>query len=406
MIDLPKEFIALFPGQGSQYVGMGKKLCKKSRTADEIFNRANEILNLDIKKICFDGDENELRKTEICQPAVLTVSIAYYRTFIEYYNIEPIAAAGHSLGEYAALTASGCLSFEDSLKIVKKRGEYMQAAAEEMNGSMCAVIGSDSQTIKDVLDSYKGRNIYIANYNSPRQTVLSGSRQDIEEISKVFESKGIRSIELNVGGAFHSPLMKTAGDKLEFILDKYKFNKFKFPVMSNVSARPHRLESIKEKLKMQVCTSVKWNESINYLLTNNPEDIFIEFGPKSVLKNLNKNINLNLKKNTFAIEDDNEIISLYFNEKNIINNSKINKIKKCYDAIICTRNKVCPTEKYEQYIIKNADIIKKIYQLCKNGEQTISEDDIREAIVITKEILKAKGMNRNEWNLQLKEILS
>ncbi|MBU1035530.1 ACP S-malonyltransferase [bacterium] len=284
----------VFPGQGSQKIGMGKDLIENYPEAKILFNKANTALKeegVDIGKICFEGPEEELKNTVNAQPAILTISTILYK-LLRKNKIKPSIVAGHSLGEYSALVASSAIKFEDAVKLVRKRGEYMQSATPAGTGSMLAIIGLGKDEISKMCEEINDVGIIeIANYNSPTQIVVSGEIKALEKLSVMAKEKGARMvIPLKVSAPFHSSLMETAKENLARYLEKVKINNPKIPVSCNVSAGYiNNKEEVKSALIKQMTHPVKWVDSI---IKMNSEGInyFIEVGPGQVLKGLIKQI--------------------------------------------------------------------------------------------------------------------
>lgn len=274
----------LFPGQGSQAVGMGKDFYALAPPAREIFMKADEALRFKISKLCFEGPEAELKLTENTQPALLTVS------FIAYLLLgkEPQIAAGHSLGEYSALVAAGCLRFEDAILLVHKRGKYMQEAVAVGEGAMAAVLGADFKEVESALQKIGKGVVEIANWNSQEQIVIAGEREAVKEALILINPP--RSVILPVSAPFHCRLMKSAEEKLSSDLDQVEFRDLKFPVITNVDARIiHRGEEARDALKRQVTRPVLWYSSMEKLGQEKVE-VLVELGPGRVLSGLAKRI--------------------------------------------------------------------------------------------------------------------
>lgn len=284
----------VFPGQGSQKVGMGKDLIENYPEAEILLNRANEALKeerVDIGKICFEGPEEELKNTVNAQPAILTVSTILYK-LLRKNKIEPSIVAGHSLGEYSALVASSAIKFEDAVKLVRKRGEYMQSATPTGSGSMLAIIGLEKDEISEMYEKIKDIGIVeIANHNSPTQIVVSGEIKALERLAIMAKDKGARmAIPLKVSAPFHSSFMETAKENLARYLEKVKIDNPKIPVSCNVTGDYiHHKEGIKSALIEQMTHPVKWVDSIKKM-SSEGINCFIEVGPGKVLKGLIKQI--------------------------------------------------------------------------------------------------------------------
>ncbi|ASZ61347.1 ACP S-malonyltransferase [Bacillus subtilis] len=293
----------LFPGQGSQFIGMGKELYEQVPAAKRLFDEADETLETKLSSLIFEGDAEELTLTYNAQPALLTTSIAVLEKFKES-GITPDFTAGHSLGEYSALVAAGALSFKDAVYTVRKRGEFMNEAVPAGEGAMAAILGMDAETLKRVTDKVteEGNLVQLANLNCPGQIVISGTAKGVELASELAKENGAkRAISLEVSGPFHSELMKPAAEKLKEVLDACDIKDADVPVISNVSADVMTEKAdIKEKLIEQLYSPVRFEESINKLIAEGVTT-FIEIGPGKVLSGLVKKVNRRLK--TIAVSD-------------------------------------------------------------------------------------------------------
>jgi len=284
----------VFPGQGSQKIGMGKDLVENYPEAKVLLNKANEALNeerVDLGKICFEGPEEELKNTVNAQPAILTISTILYK-LLRKNKIKPSIVAGHSLGEYSALVASSAIKFEDAVKLVRKRGEYMQSATPAGTGSMLAIIGLEKNEISEMCEKIKDIGIVeIANHNSPTQIVVSGEINALEKLSVMAKEKGAKmAVPLNVSAPFHSSFMETAKENLASYLEKVKINTPRIPISCNVTADYIiTKEEVRSALIKQMTHPVKWVDSI---MKMNSEGIncFIEVGPGKVLRGLIRQI--------------------------------------------------------------------------------------------------------------------
>ncbi len=284
----------LFAGQGSQYVGMGKDIYSQTSEAREVYNRANEILDFDLSDICFNGKQEELNKTSICQPAILVTSIAILRAFKARSNgdVTCHAVAGLSLGEYTALVFTNSISFEDALQLVYKRGQFMQEACDKEKGSMASIIGLEESRVEEICKEAKQYGeICAANYNSPGQIVISGKEEAVQKAMAIAKEKGARAvIPLKVSGAFHSALMSPASSKLAKEIEKTNVSKAEIPVMTNTNAKYiSEPDDIKSSLIKQLDNPVRWSHSIQNLIGDGIEE-FYEIGPGKVLSNLLRKI--------------------------------------------------------------------------------------------------------------------
>ena len=280
----------IFPGQGAQYAGMGKELYEAYPEAKEVFDKASEILKFDLTKLCFEGPKEELTLTSNSQVAILVHSIAALKVLEKNKAEEflPKFALGLSLGEYTSLVASECLTFEDALKLVRKRGKFMEAASQKNPGKMACIIGMEPDELEKLC---KGFGCEIANINAPGQVVISGSPSSVELTASMAKEKGAkRAIMLDVSGAFHSSLMTPAKEKLEKEINAITFNSPKYPIISNVTAEPTtNPEEIKENLITQVNSKTLLAASIQYVASQGVKT-YLEIGPGSVLKGLLRRI--------------------------------------------------------------------------------------------------------------------
>jgi [acyl-carrier-protein] S-malonyltransferase len=274
----------VFPGQGSQKVGMGKDFLERSSLAKELFARADDSLGFKISEVCFEGPEDKLRLTSYTQPALLAVSYIAFRLL----EREPGLAAGHSLGEYSALVAAGSLTFEDALRLVHKRGRYMQEAVPVGVGAMAAIMGPTIAGIESALLQVKSGTVQIANWNSDDQIVIAGHKEAVEDAVALI--KGGRAVMLPVSAPFHSALMKSAEERLSADLDEVKFGDLRFPVVTNVDAKIIRHgEEARDALKRQVSRPVLWQSSMRVFQQEGAETV-VEVGPGKVLISLMKRI--------------------------------------------------------------------------------------------------------------------
>lgn len=287
----------IYPGQGSQYCGMGKDLFDSSNEAKRMFEAANKILDFEITNIMFGQDIDELKKTKVTQPAIFIHSVILSKIL----NFKPQIVAGHSLGEFSALVASKALNYEDALFLVSKRANAMEEACIKFPGTMAAVIGLNVDLIESICEKVGGI-IKTANYNCPGQVVISGEKNSIESACEILKKNGARrAIILPVGGAFHSPLMTSAKNKLAMEIEKIKFNTPSCPIYQNFSNNPETdPEKIKFNLIEQMTSPVKWTQCVEKMIKNGANK-FVEVGPGKVLQGLVKKINSSVEISSAVI---------------------------------------------------------------------------------------------------------
>lgn len=298
----------IFPGQGSQKVGMGLDLANEYAACKEIFEKADKRLEFSLSEIIFSGPAETLKKTENTQPALLTTSVAIL-TLLKEHGISADYVAGHSLGEYTALVAAEAMTFEDAVYTVRKRGLFMEEAVPSGQGAMAAVLGMERDALESVTKEVtkKGDLVQLANLNCPGQIAISGTKAGVEKASALAKEKGARRvIPLEVSGPFHSALMKPAAEKLESVLNEVVISNAKVPVIANVTADTmQEADDIKQKLIEQIYSPVLWEDSVRKLLELGV-DTFVEIGPGSVLSGLVRKVDRNVK--TYALSDKDSVM--------------------------------------------------------------------------------------------------
>lgn len=278
----------IFPGQGSQFKGMGLDLYQSSDSAKTFFDQANDILGFDITKIMFEGTDEELKQTNVTQPAIFIHSVVLAKISEDF---SPNMVAGHSLGEFSALVAAGALSFDDGLRLVAKRADAMQKACLLRPSTMAAILGLDDKTIEEICAGITDEIVVPANYNCPGQVVISGTIEGVEKACELLKAAGAkRALLLQVGGAFHSPLMEPAREELAAAINDAQFQSPLCPVYQNVNAKPAtEISVIKENLIAQLTAPVRWTQSVEQMVADGA-GLFIECGPGKVLQGLVKKI--------------------------------------------------------------------------------------------------------------------
>lgn len=282
----------VFPGQGAQFVGMGKDLYENNPLAKELFEKANDILGYRITDIMFDGTDEELKQTKVTQPAVFLHSVIKALCLGEEFK--PNMVAGHSLGEFSALVAAGAISFEDGLKLVYARAMAMQKACDMAPSTMAAIVGLDDEVIEKICEEVSGADgvVVAANYNCPGQLVISGNIEAVNAACEKLKAAGAkRALPLKVGGAFHSPLMQPAKDELQAAIEKTEFKAPLCPIYQNVDGKPHtEPEEIKANLIAQLTSSVRWTSCVKNMIEDGADD-FTECGPGKALQGMIARIN-------------------------------------------------------------------------------------------------------------------
>ena len=307
-------FSVIFPGQGSQIVGMGKEFYDKFELVKSLFKEADETLNYSISKLILEGPKEELDLTANTQPAIFLISYSIFNVIKKEFNIDLNKAkffAGHSLGEYTALACAGALDFASTLKILKLRGSAMQKAVPKGEGGMLAILGSDINTIEKYFEENKSQyECFIANDNSNGQIVASGTLENINKLSKDLTSKNIKNIKLPVSAPFHCNLMNKATELMKSEIEKLEFKNFQTPLISNVTAVEIKDNSVlKNLLIQQIESRVRWRESVLYMINKGVKQ-FVEIGPGKVLSGLIKRIDKNVKISAINKEEDISIIKL------------------------------------------------------------------------------------------------
>ena len=290
----------VFPGQGAQFSGMGKDLYENSAKAKELFHQANEIMGFDIMKIMFQGTDEELKQTKVTQPAIFLHSTILATCLGE--SFQPDMVAGHSLGEFSSLVANKCISFEDGLKLVAQRAIAMQKACEIEPSTMAAILGLEDEVVERICAEISGV-VVPANYNCPGQLVISGSVSAVEEAcAKLSEAGAKRALILQVGGAFHSPLMEPAREELAAAIEKTVFNQPICPVYQNVTANAvSNPDEIKKNLVLQLTAPVRWTQTMQQMLADGATEV-IEVGPGKVLQGLFKKVDREISTVSAALD--------------------------------------------------------------------------------------------------------
>lgn len=385
-----KKIALLFPGVGSQYVGMSKSLYENFPIFKETVDEAGDILSMDISELFFSPEKKEeLNRLENAQAALLTASIATYRVFMREIGIRPHFCMGHSLGEYSALCAAGVIRFPDALKLVRDRALVVNEAAKGIDGTMMWVINLDVEILEEVCRESQGeeRVLYISAYDSPVQASISGNTDVLMKVAKKLEDKGAIVYPLKLSGPFHCPLMKQASDKMKPILQQYNYEQPDYTVIANRNAAPYNgAESVVDNLSLQLISPIRWKASIDYLLEQGT-GIGIEIGPKNVLKFL-------MAKNTDAIKtyitNSNTDLDVISDELLVKEDEYLRIIGKCLGAAVSTKNNCDNNEEYEEKVIKPYRGVEAIFNQFTESGKRPGSDHVKTAIQMLRAVLAAK----------------
>lgn len=392
----------LFPGQGSQYIGMGKSLTEEFPVARRTFEEADEVLKIKLSSLCFEDESSKLTRTEYTQPALLTASVAAYRVYMDEIGLQPDYAAGHSLGEFAALTCSGAISFADTLQIVRHRGLLMQEVDPNGLGVMTAIGQADRKRAEElcVQISTKEKPVVIGCYNAPEQLVLSGHQEAVNKVAERLGTEGVTINPLKVSSSFHSPMMKPAADQFNKILSTYSFSPGDYPVISNVTALPHESDHLMELLTRQMTEPVRWQESIEYLQLQNVK-IAIELGPKQVLQNVMKKITDSIITVSLGEASDIPKAKGVFNRED----TEPSFIGKCLAIAVATKNRNWDNEAYRTGVIEPYQKVKQLAMQLDQTKQAPTREQIAGALLMLRSVFETKKTPLSEQQKRMKQLL-
>lgn len=389
----------LFSGQGSQYVGMGKQIFERSKIASDIFDEASDALSFDLKKLCMEGSKEELTLTCNAQPAILTTSVAMYK-MCEEEGIRADIMAGHSLGEISALTCSMGINFADAVKLVRKRGEFMQQAVPEGKGAMIAVRTRDVEKVQEICKevSQNEKKAAISNYNSKVQYVVSGDKEAVDAVAKSLEKEGIRVSYLNVSAPFHSPLMQPAADMFLEELKKYTYHDLCVPVLSNVTGKPYEgKEAIIENLTRQIVEPVQWIKCMGYLKMNMVTHA-VEAGPGNVLKSLMRHNISDIK--TYALDKPDQVDKL----KEYIEKTTIPFLSRAMGIAVATRNQNWSEDEYQKGVVEPYTKISQMQEKIEQENRKATKEEMEEALNMLKQVFETKKVSKDEQEMRLKQL--
>lgn len=392
-----KKKVAMFPGQGSVYVGMCKELFKEYDIARETFQEASDAIGMDMKELCLEGDLKELTKTEHSQPAILTASVASFRVLEKEFGFRPQFYAGHSLGEFSALTCAGYIPFGDAVRLVKKRGELMRDAAKGSEGIMSAVGKVPKNEIISVCEdiSTPGHIVCVSNYNSLKQNVISGHKEAVMEAEKRLADLGASVKRLNVSAPFHSPLMQPALEQFKAVLQGYRFVDSGKAVLSNVTAQPHIFAEIKERLAQQLISPVRWQETVEYLKAQQIR-VAVDVGPGKVLRNLMFDNFPSIRSLSYDVADDAREF------EKLLGNEKVTPfISRCMGQAVATRNLCNDAQTYETEIMEPYRQLQILQQTVEAEERAASVEEMKIARELLLRIFKGKQVPAQEQAARL-----
>lgn len=394
----------LFPGQGSQYIGMGKRLCEQYATAQRTFEEAGEVLGYDVQAVAWGGPIDELTRTELAQPAILTHSVAAWRVVREVFGVDGYAAAGHSIGEYSALTCAGALDFADALHLVRLRGQFMQEAVQIGAGRMAAVRGLDRQTVERIVaEEGEAGDLSIACYNSSRQFVLSGARLAVERAERRLEREGAEISALRVSAPFHSPLMASAAAQLHTELERRTYGEFDLPVFANVTGKPyHSKAEIIPYLTLQMTEPVRWMETMAGLLGQGVT-CAIELGPKSILKRLLRTEAPYLP--VFALDDvtDMDDLKIHLNR---VENKPTTVVIAAIAHAVATRNRNPDAAAYREGVVKPFRALQLMQDDLDAADRLPTDEQMEQALRLVQQIWTTKGVPLPEQCQRFEEIVA
>lgn len=396
----------LFPGQGAQYIGMGKALYEGNKTCRSIFDRADEILNMHLTQLCFEGEEVELTRTENAQPALLTVSYAMFQYCQQEFGITPGFLAGQSLGEITALTCSEAIEFEDAVKLVKQRGKFMQEAVTERKCAMTAVIGLEYEILEQVCRMHTNDKflVTISNYNAVDRFVISGDKGAVERASEYLKSLGATIVPLHVSAPFHSPYMETAAEKFERELEKYTFHELKYPVLSNLNGTPYESkQDIVQNLKAQITNQVQWKASMEYLWMHGV-GVTIECGPRTTITSMIKKYNPFVE--SYSLDQPEDLINLKqnFQKKAMDRERKIKVLTRSMAIAVCTRNQNFDNSEYQKGAVESYSQIEKMVETLEATGEEPSKEQLMEGLSLLKMIFKTKRTSVEEQRQRFNQI--
>ncbi|GMK38597.1 hypothetical protein PCCS19_16510 [Paenibacillus sp. CCS19] len=402
-----RKIALLFPGQGSQKTGMGRKLYDQFAAARDTFEEANEALGFDLSRLCFQGTAAELKMTEIAQPAILTASVAAYRVFKQQHGVEPAFLAGHSLGEFSALVAAGSIRFADAVQIVHQRGKFMQNAVAAGSGMMAAIGGIDEEQLAAWCLAASGEQhlVAISNYNAPDQIVVSGHQPAVEALGQRVQQAGGRYTPLNVSAPFHSSIMHSAAVKLQEELVKYTFADAQYPIISNVTALPYTQNAlIVDLLTEQMTAAVQWTRTMSYLEQQGVTTV-IELGPQTVLKKLAARNTAAIEAFSYDLDEDIKQLETLLDGAVPSLQGERMFIGRCLGIAVCVKNWNDNEQEYQSGVIEPYQQLLELEREVEQAGGALQDEQRETAVRLLWKILHTKKAPVAECEMRWKQLM-